>query len=198
MEVVQDTVETIAMRPEEHTCSVYALHFPDGRVYVGMTSRDTEDRWSGGHGYYKNKHLYSEIFRVGWENIKTEVLYSGLDWKSALALEAETIAKMRATEPEFGYNRSPGSPNKALSVSKGVDVDQLKRSDLGGSHRKWKHGNGRIGMYNFNGELEIIFDNLDDAVSNNPVGATYRGIVDCITGKTKKHAGKIWRKEAAV
>lgn len=80
-------------------------------------------------------------------------------------------------------------------MDKEITISGLERSDKGGVHKKWRHGNARIGMYNFNGVLEREFEDLDDAVANNPVGATYRGIVDCITKKTKKHAGKIWRKE---
>ena len=82
-------------------------------------------------------------------------------------------------------------------MDKEINVSGLERSDKGGKHRKYRHGGCRIGMYNFNGVLEREFEDLDDAVTNNTVGATYRGIVDCITGKTKKHAGKIWRKESA-
>ena len=70
----------------------------------------------------------------------------------------------------------------------------IYRSDKGGSHRKYRHGGVPIGMYNFNGELEEEFVDLDVAVRENRVGATYSGIVACLTGKTKKHAGKIWRK----
>ena len=71
----------------------------------------------------------------------------------------------------------------------------MYRSDKGGSHKKYRHGGVKIGMYNFNGELEAEFEDLDAAVRENVVGATYVGIVNCMTGKTKKHAGKIWRKE---
>lgn len=71
----------------------------------------------------------------------------------------------------------------------------LKRSDAGGQHRKYRHGDVKIGMYNFAGQLEEVFEDLTDAVQKNKVGATYVGIVNCITGRTKKHAGKIWRKE---
>lgn len=73
--------------------------------------------------------------------------------------------------------------------------EYLAKSDKGKSHRKWKHGDYRIGMYNYAGVLEMEFENLTDAVENNPVGATYKGILACVKGTIKKHAGKIWRKE---
>lgn len=87
--------------------------------------------------------------------------------------------------------------NYDVIMDKKIEVSGLERSDKGGVHKKYRHGGVRIGMYNFNGELEAEYADIDVAVAENPVGATYRGIVDCVTGKTKKHAGKIWRKEGA-
>ena len=81
-------------------------------------------------------------------------------------------------------------------MDKKIEINGLERSDKGGSHLKYRHGGVKIGMYNFNGELEAEFLDLDSAVAENTVGATYRGIVNCLTGNTKKHVGKIWRKEA--
>lgn len=80
-------------------------------------------------------------------------------------------------------------------MDKRIEISNLSRSDKGKQHRKYRHGGVRIGMYNFNGELEAEFEDLNAAVERNGVGATYVGIVNCITGKVKKHAGKIWRKE---
>ena len=73
--------------------------------------------------------------------------------------------------------------------------EYLAKSDKGKSHKKWVHSGYRIGMYNYAGVLEMEFEDLTDAVENNPVGATYKGILACVKGEIKKHAGKIWRKE---
>lgn len=73
--------------------------------------------------------------------------------------------------------------------------DYIHRSDRGRTRKKYKHDNFRIGMYNFAGQLECVYENLSDAVENNPVGATYKGILACVKHEIKKHAGKIWRKE---
>ena len=83
-------------------------------------------------------------------------------------------------------------------MDKKIEISGLERSDKGGTHRKYRHGGVKIGMYNYNGELEEEYKDLDAAVRDNEVGATYIGIVNCLNGKTKRHAGKIWRKEAAV
>ena len=73
--------------------------------------------------------------------------------------------------------------------------DYMHRSDKGRTRKKYKHDDARIGMYNYAGVLEMEFENLTDAVENNPVGATYKGILACVKHEIKKHAGKIWRKE---
>ena len=77
-----------------------------------------------------------------------------------------------------------------------INVDKyLQRKDKGCHRKKYKHDDARIGMYNYAGVLEMEFENLTDAVENNPVGATYKGILACVKHEIKKHAGKIWRKE---
>lgn len=89
------------------------------------------------------------------------------------------------------YNRSHIIPTQNLEIN--ID-DYLQRADKGKPRRKWVHDGYRVGMYNLAGELEMEFDNLTDAVANNPVGATYKGILASVKGKIKKHNGKIWRK----
>lgn len=81
---------------------------------------------------------------------------------------------------------------KTLKINVG---EYESRSDKGGEHRRWRNGGVKIGMYNFKGELEMEFEDIGDAVERNPVGATYSGIADCINRRTKKHKGKIWRRE---
>ena len=83
-------------------------------------------------------------------------------------------------------------------MDKVLDINMeeyLAKRDKGKSHRKWVHDGYRIGMYNYAGELEMEFGSMTDAVENNPVGGTYKGILACVKGEIKKHAGKIWRRE---
>lgn len=80
-------------------------------------------------------------------------------------------------------------------MDKTIDISDLRRSDVGGVHKKYRHGGCKIGMYNYAGELECEYNGIEEAVRDNPVGGTYSGIVNCISGRIKRHAGKIWRKE---
>ena len=62
--------------------SVYCHTFPDGKKYIGITSQNPEKRWNKGQGYKKQK-VYKAISKFGWENIKHEVLFSGLSKEEA-------------------------------------------------------------------------------------------------------------------
>ena len=178
-----------------NNCSVYVLRFPGGKVYVGMTARPVEDRWRHGQGYHLSPALHDEILRVGWENIEAEVVASGLYWDDAHVVEGEWIEKLKADNPDHGFNRRK-SGNMASGFASGINLEEiLFRKDKGHTRKKYKHDNARIGMYNYAGQLEQVFENLTDAVENNPVGATYKGILACVKHEIKKHAGKIWRKE---
>lgn len=178
-----------------NNCSVYVLRFPDGKVYVGMTARPVEDRWRCGQGYHLSQTLHDEIMRVGWENIVTEVVASGLSWDDALNIEDNWIGKLNADNPDRGYNKKRRGKNRG-NFPTGINLDEIMfRRDKGMVRKKYKHDNFRIGMYNYAGQLERVFENLTDAVENNEVGATYKGILACVKHEIKKHAGKIWRKE---
>ena len=88
--------------------SVYMHTSPNGKVYIGITSIDVEDRWKGGHGYYRQAAFFNAIKKYGWKNFKHEVLFTGLTQEEAEAKEVELIKKYRATERAYGYNRREG------------------------------------------------------------------------------------------
>ena len=87
-------------KPEwyERRWSVYRHIFPSGKVYIGQTWKNPEARWSGGIGYYGDSPMYKEIKLVGWENIKHEIILSGLRKYEADGLEKalidEAVAKL--------------------------------------------------------------------------------------------------------
>ena len=68
-----------------------------------------------------------------------------------------------------------------------------KRSDIGGSHRQYRHEGVRVGQYDLQGRLEREYESLVDAAGRNNVGATYQGIYACCKGAIRKHANKVWR-----
>ena len=115
---------------------VYKHTSPDGKVYIGITKRDPKDRWCGGFGYSDNLYFLTDIMAFGWLNFQHEVLETGLSEQKALEKEAELIAMYRSTDPQYGYNRSPGQVITRTSSLKRRSKDESKRlqkSELGAS-----------------------------------------------------------------
>lgn len=98
---------------------VYIHESPDGKVYVGITSKGCTDRWRhNGIGYIENSHLYSAIQKYGWENFTHDIVAIDLCLEDACALEKKLIAEFQSNDPKFGYNQTDGgefsSPNEAV------------------------------------------------------------------------------------
>lgn len=71
--------------------SLYRHTSPSGKVYIGVTSQDVKTRWHYGSGYYLCKYFYRAIQKYGWNNIKHEVLFTGLSEDRAKRLEIDLI-----------------------------------------------------------------------------------------------------------
>lgn len=82
-----------------HTC-------PNGKVYIGMTGLNVEDRWDEGMGYQKNPSFFHDILRYGWTNITHEILSCHDNKEEALREEAYQILLHRAVHPQYGYNHA--------------------------------------------------------------------------------------------
>lgn len=98
---------------------VYKHTAPNGKVYIGITSKKPEYRWNYGKGYEHNKYFHNAINKYGWDNIKHEILYDGLEETQAKLMEISLIHYYRSNNSNFGYNLTAGgdgvlghSPNK--------------------------------------------------------------------------------------
>lgn len=87
--------------------TVYMHVFPNGKMYIGITSTKPEYRWNGGKGY-KRQAVYNAILKYGWDNIKHEILFENLSESDAKAKEQSLIAVYRTNEKEHGYNLTDG------------------------------------------------------------------------------------------
>lgn len=96
----------------EKTYSVYKHTAPDGRVYIGITSRRPTQRWQGGHGYSGNTYFTRAIKKYGWENFCHEIIAEGLSEQQAKAMEIELIAAYKANIRKYGFNISSGGESK--------------------------------------------------------------------------------------
>ena len=104
-----------------HTC-------PNKKVYIGITSLSTKERWKNGKGYKSNNHFTNAIEKYGWENITHSILFSGLTKQEAEKIEIELIKKYDSTNPQKGYNLRFGG--NATSVSSEIR-QKMSKSHIG-------------------------------------------------------------------
>ena len=92
--------------------SVYKHTFPNGKVYIGITSCKPERRWQNGYGYNRQTVIRYAIDKYGWENIEHEVLYTNLSKEQASDYERELIYKYKSIDRKYGYNIDLGGYGK--------------------------------------------------------------------------------------
>ncbi len=95
---------------------VYKHTAPNGKVYIGITSKNPLVRWKNGHGYQSNLHFHNAILKYGWDNFKHEILFQDLSKEDACKKEIELIAKYKSNNSEHGYNRSSGGEHGSEGI----------------------------------------------------------------------------------
>ena len=113
---------------------VYVHTCPNGKKYVGATSRDPESRWLKGRGY--RRQLFEEaILKYGWDNIEHEVFE--VDSKEEMyRKEVELISFYHSNDPEYGYNCSIGGEKGALGCIRSEKYrKKMSEAKKGKSHK---------------------------------------------------------------
>ena len=60
----------------------------NNKVYIGITSRNPEERWGiDGNKYKSSPHFYSAIKKYGWENFDHDILADNLTREQACLKE---------------------------------------------------------------------------------------------------------------
>lgn len=111
--------------------TVYKHTTPSGKVYIGITKKKPEYRWESGSGYKSNKHFYSAIKKYGWDNIKHEIVCTGLSKWQACRVEQSLIEYFDSTNRDKGYNHSIGGECGSL----GVHPSDETRKKLSEAHK---------------------------------------------------------------
>ena len=112
---------------------VYKHTSPSGKVYIGITRQQPEQRWQGGLGYRHNEYFFRAILKYGWDNFAHEILLSGLDKNTACAAEVALIAAYRSNDKSRGYNITNGgetfrhSPESIRKMSENRKGKGLRR-----------------------------------------------------------------------
>lgn len=81
----------------------------NGKVYIGITSRTTEERWGiNGCNYKSSPYFYSAIQKYGWNNFEHNILFENLTKEQACKKEQELIKHFDSMNRNFGYNATSG------------------------------------------------------------------------------------------
>lgn len=112
--------------------SVYILTSPDGKVYVGTTTKKPKHRWENGHGYRHNKELSSDILKYGWDNFDKKVIGEFDSENTAYEIEKFLIKWMDSTNRDKGYNKSTGGKYTFSGVKMSDEQKNKIRKSLSG------------------------------------------------------------------
>lgn len=92
----------------EQKWTVYRLICPNGRSYVGCTKLPLKQRWQCGRGYSRNKEMFEDIIKYGWENFEKKIIGE---------YESEELARRREhleiTRFDNVYNLYRGAKNRS-------------------------------------------------------------------------------------
>ena len=116
---------------------VYKHVFPNGKVYIGITSQKINRRWRDGLGYlakrkngeYNQPLIARAIIKYGWENVNHEIICEGLSKKEAELKEIELIAFYKSDNPKFGYNISHGGSTSTMSEETKKKISESKKGE---------------------------------------------------------------------
>ena len=103
--------------------SIYKFTFSDGKVYIGQTGKPVEERWKNGEGY-SGQEVYVPITLDGWDNVKKEILHTGLSSEQADKLEKYYIKKFNSRIN--GYNRTDGGKGNSSNKESEINLIELR------------------------------------------------------------------------
>ena len=109
-----------------HTC------LANDKVYVGITSKDANDRWLDGESYKGNSDLYADIKKFGWESgFHHKIVGDSLSWEKAKESEKFLIETFEATDPQKGYNHRKGNNRQGVHRERaniGTKIQVLRKN----------------------------------------------------------------------
>lgn len=175
----------MAKKTESHNYSVY-VHtvIANGKKYVGITNRKyIEQRWRNGEGY-KQQAFYNAIKKYGWDNIKHEILYTGLTREEAIQWEMALIAMWKTTDSNFGYNKTEGGEAYPSSERK---LSEQQKQIL---HERLFGKNNFKARKVINLETLQIYECIADAAREHNLFVS--GIHKCCKNEIRHHKHTYW------
>lgn len=183
---------------------VYIHIAPNEKVYIGITKQNPIKRWRNGKGYPANPYFTNAINKYGWNNIKHEILFSGLTKEQACKKEIELIKKYNSTNRKYGYNQSTGGDCGFSGTQRKMGLKQkeeLRQRMIGNKIMVGKHlkEEAKLKISLKNGKRVSQFDKngnfIKDYISTNKarIETNITHIDDCCRGKRKTAGGFVWK-----
>ena len=114
---------------------VYVHLFPNGKRYIGITSKRPKARWESGTGYKEGSPIRNAINKYGWDNIEHIILFEGLTQEEACDKEIELIAKYKTNiyryGNEYGYNMTDGGEGTVGHKLSEENIEKMRQRLLG-------------------------------------------------------------------
>lgn len=206
------TKVTKTKRPECFT--VYMYICPNGKRYIGITSKTVEQRWNNGNGYNHNAYFFAAIKKYGAKNFKHKILADNLTRGQACEMEKKLIEKFDTTNREKGYNHSTGGEISAFGVKRTPEyiarLREIHRGKSPSEETRKKISKKLMGQPAWNKGLELsesskkkmskpvlcvetgaIYFGINEAARQTGVGS--RNIGQCVLGRRKRAGGFHWR-----
>lgn len=143
----------------EANYTVYQHIAPNGKCYIGVTSRKPEMRWQNGKGYRHNEYFDNAIKKYGWKNIEHKIIKTKLTKEEAEQMERDLIAQFKSNDRDHGYNITSGGEEVGkhseeskrkmsehtkgqVSPRKGVHLSEETKAKLSASHKGLRYNIG--------------------------------------------------------
>lgn len=119
--------------------TIYRHITPDGKSYIGCTSKTIYERWQ--FGYCHSPKFDAMVKLYGWRGMQHETLAVVADEDTAYHIEQEMIAKYQTNNPEYGYNVSCGGKATYAGLKHTEETkDKIRKANTGAifteEHRK--------------------------------------------------------------
>jgi len=174
---------------------VYRHTSPDGKVYIGTTSRKPNARWANGQGYTDNPVFYAAIQAFGWNNFTHEILLVDVSREEAYAAERYLIKQHHANDPNYGYNRHPGGSGANMGIQCSEECRRKRSEKMKGLFKGAFIGSKSprartICQYTLDGEYIRTWNASTEIQA--ALGIHYSNVIKCCTRNYKTAGGFIW------
>lgn len=186
----------------KHTC-------PNNLIYIGITRQEPERRWRGGFHYEYNRRFFMAIAKYGWDNIRHDILDSGLTYEQAKKKESEYIERFKSADEHFGYNQTLGvggigftktleTRQKLSAAHRGKKLSaehcrKISEAQKGKHMGKDSRSAKKVYQYDLEGNFIKEWACQSDAARF--YHCNQSKISECAAGKKKQIKGFIWRNE---